>query len=151
MVSLIVLAPGAVVLSVLLYGVGIVVYNLFFHPYAKYPGPFWAKITPLYSVWHAYIGDLHIDVLRCHEKYGELTLTIALRVAKHLLIYIQDRLSDTHLTVWCSIQFLDCEASISTLVRIWLETDKSISHLRSRMQHPQSLWIRTASLLSPCL
>lgn len=71
MVSLIILALGAVLLSALLYGVGIVVYNLLFHPYAKYPGPFWAKITPLYSVWHAYIGDLHIDVLRCHEKYGE--------------------------------------------------------------------------------
>lgn len=71
MVSLIILAPGAVVLSGLLYGVGIVVYNLFFHPYSKYPGPFWAKITPFYSVWHAYTGDLHIDVLRCHEKYGE--------------------------------------------------------------------------------
>ena len=35
------------------------------------PGPFFAKVSPLYSLWHAYVGDLHLDVLRCHEKYGK--------------------------------------------------------------------------------
>ncbi|KAH6704365.1 putative cytochrome P450 [Leptodontidium sp. MPI-SDFR-AT-0119] len=46
------------------------VYHLFFHPLSKYPGPLLAKVTDLYSVYHNYIGDIHIDALRCHEQYG---------------------------------------------------------------------------------
>lgn len=45
-------------------------YNVFLHPYAKFPGPACAKLSPLYALWHAYAGDLHIDVLRCHDEYG---------------------------------------------------------------------------------
>ncbi|KAK6216869.1 hypothetical protein QIS74_06983 [Colletotrichum tabaci] len=48
------------------------VYRLFFHPYAKYPGPLLAKLTSWYSVYHAYTGDLHIDIWACHQKYGDL-------------------------------------------------------------------------------
>lgn len=54
----------------LLYLLILVIYNLKFHPYAKYAGPFWAKISLLYALLHAYRGDLHLDVTRCHEKYG---------------------------------------------------------------------------------
>ncbi|KAH9211037.1 cytochrome P450 [Leptodontidium sp. 2 PMI_412] len=45
------------------------VYRLFFHPLSKYPGPLLAKVTDLYPLYHNYIGDIHIDVLRCHEQY----------------------------------------------------------------------------------
>ena len=45
-------------------------YNAFFHPYAKYPGPLLAKFTNLYSAYHAWIGDIHVDMHKCHEKYG---------------------------------------------------------------------------------
>lgn len=48
-----------------------IIYNLCFHPYAKYPGPFLAKITELYAAYHAWRGDIHIDMWRCHQKYGE--------------------------------------------------------------------------------
>ena len=51
---------------------GISIYNLYFHPFASYPGPFWARISPLYALWHAYLGDLHIDTLLCHQKYGSV-------------------------------------------------------------------------------
>ncbi len=51
--------------------IGIIVYRLFFHPLARYPGPLLAKITNLYGGYHAWTGDLHIDMLRCHEKYGD--------------------------------------------------------------------------------
>jgi hypothetical protein len=47
------------------------IYRLYFHPLAKYPGPFLAKITSLYSAYHGYIRDIHIDVQACHEKYGD--------------------------------------------------------------------------------
>ena len=48
------------------------VYRLKFHPYSKYPGPLLAKLTNLYGLYHAYVGDLHLDVWRCHERYGTI-------------------------------------------------------------------------------
>ncbi|PWY87438.1 cytochrome P450 [Aspergillus heteromorphus CBS 117.55] len=59
-------AFGAVAASTFVY----VIYQLWFHPLSKFPGPFWAKMTCLYSGYHAWKGDLHLDMLRCHEKYG---------------------------------------------------------------------------------
>ncbi|KAH7173134.1 cytochrome P450 [Fusarium flagelliforme] len=62
-------------LAALTVGIGILlvilicIYRLFFHPYAKYPGPFLARLTSWYSVYHAYYGDLHIDIWMCHNKY----------------------------------------------------------------------------------
>lgn len=55
-----------------LYCSAVVVYRLTLHPLAKYPGPKLAKITGFYAVYHAYIGDLHLDMWRCHECYGSL-------------------------------------------------------------------------------
>jgi cytochrome P450 len=54
------------------YIFGFVVYRLYFHPLSKYPGPFWAKITDLYSTYHAWKGDRHLEFWRCHEKYGNV-------------------------------------------------------------------------------
>ncbi|POR32440.1 Putative benzoate 4-monooxygenase cytochrome p450 [Tolypocladium paradoxum] len=51
----------------------VVLYRLYFHPYAKYPGPFLAKLTSWYSAYHTRIGDLHTDIWKCHEKYGMTT------------------------------------------------------------------------------
>ena len=58
------------ILSSITYLTGTIIYNLKYHPYARYPGPFWARISPLHALLHAYRGDLHLDVTRCHEKYG---------------------------------------------------------------------------------
>ncbi|KAJ0426173.1 putative cytochrome P450 [Aspergillus carlsbadensis] len=52
--------------------VGICVYRLYFHPLAKYPGPFFAKLTSGYAVYHAHRRDLHTDIWACHEKYGDI-------------------------------------------------------------------------------
>lgn len=49
----------------------LLIYRLYFHPLAKYPGPFFAKITSLYSAYHGYVRDIHIDAQACHEKYGD--------------------------------------------------------------------------------
>ena len=55
----------------LFFVLAVVVYNAYFHPYARYPGPFWARVSPLYALLHAYRGDLHLDVTRCHIEYGQ--------------------------------------------------------------------------------
>ncbi|KAH8667330.1 cytochrome P450, partial [Tricladium varicosporioides] len=51
--------------------IGLVVYRLWFHPLAKFPGPLAAKVSNLYGGYHAWKGDIHIDMWRCHEKYGD--------------------------------------------------------------------------------
>lgn len=37
----------------------------------KYPGPFLASVTDLYAAYHGFLGDIHLDIWQCHEKYGE--------------------------------------------------------------------------------
>lgn len=46
-------------------------YRLTLHPLAKYPGPLLAKLTSFYGVYHAYLGDIHLDLQRLHEKHGD--------------------------------------------------------------------------------
>lgn len=46
------------------------IYRLTFHPLARYPGPFLAKLTTFYGVYHAYVGDMHLDIDRLHQRYG---------------------------------------------------------------------------------
>ena len=55
------------------YLVGLVIYRLFFHPLAKFPGPKYAAI----SRWHEYYYDVHLQgqflfyIKTLHDKYGE--------------------------------------------------------------------------------
>ncbi|KAH8682569.1 cytochrome P450 [Xylariales sp. PMI_506] len=50
--------------------VSVCVYRLFFHPLSRYPGPVLAKVSSLYSAYHAWKGDIHVDMARCHIRYG---------------------------------------------------------------------------------
>jgi hypothetical protein len=58
-------------LGLLLYLSCNFIYNVCFHPYAKYPGPFLARFTDLYAGYHAWKGDIHLDMWRCHQVYGD--------------------------------------------------------------------------------
>ncbi|OJK01152.1 hypothetical protein ASPACDRAFT_26403, partial [Aspergillus aculeatus ATCC 16872] len=49
---------------------GLVIYRLVFHPLARYPGPLLGRITNLYAAYHAWKGDIHEDIWRCHQQYG---------------------------------------------------------------------------------
>ncbi|KAF2134348.1 benzoate 4-monooxygenase cytochrome-like protein P450 [Dothidotthia symphoricarpi CBS 119687] len=55
---------------VLSYIVFTVIYRLHFHPLAKFPGPFWARLTVFPSWWHTRMGDRHIWLYSLQEKYG---------------------------------------------------------------------------------
>ncbi|KAI9734297.1 MAG: hypothetical protein M1834_002401 [Cirrosporium novae-zelandiae] len=66
------LITSASIICLTIFVVVVIVYRLTLHPLAKYPGPFWAKITDWYSVYHAWKCDRHIEFYRCHEKYGSV-------------------------------------------------------------------------------
>ncbi|KAA8913662.1 cytochrome P450 [Sphaerosporella brunnea] len=57
-------------------------YRLYFHPLAKYPGPFLAKITDWNTAYHALRGDRFLELYKAHEKYGPIV-----RVAPNMLSF----------------------------------------------------------------
>ncbi|KAK8121820.1 hypothetical protein PG984_010490 [Apiospora sp. TS-2023a] len=57
--------------STVFYVIVRLVYLAFFHPLAKYPGPFLSRFTNARASYYAWRGEIHIDVWRCHEKYGD--------------------------------------------------------------------------------
>ncbi|TPX17857.1 uncharacterized protein E0L32_002958 [Thyridium curvatum] len=63
---------AAVVIVATAYGLCLVVYRLFLHPLAGYPGPLLGKITAWRDVYHAYQEDKHLDLYDLHEKYGSV-------------------------------------------------------------------------------
>jgi hypothetical protein len=50
--------------------VGFIFYQLYLHPLSKYPGPVLGRITRLYDLYHAYVGDKHVLLYHLHRKYG---------------------------------------------------------------------------------
>lgn len=47
-----------------------IVYNHFFHPLAKFPGPFWAGVTRLWLTYHNVKADECQVVQALHKKHG---------------------------------------------------------------------------------
>ncbi|EXJ90170.1 hypothetical protein A1O3_03239 [Capronia epimyces CBS 606.96] len=79
---LVVLTIGQVVLSL---GAKLV-YNLYFHPLAAYPGPLLARCSRLWYTNALVRGNLPFVVHQAHEKYGEIV-----RIAPDELAYIDAR------------------------------------------------------------
>ncbi|KAI1654855.1 cytochrome P450 monooxygenase-like protein [Daldinia decipiens] len=46
-------------------------YNLFFHPLAHIPGPFWSRISSFPSWYHACRGDRHVWLWQLFQIYGD--------------------------------------------------------------------------------
>ncbi|KAH7057285.1 cytochrome P450 [Macrophomina phaseolina] len=63
---------GAAAAAIILYLTVLSIYRLTFHPLARYPGPFLAKITPWRDVYHAWLGDKHLDFYALHQRYGPI-------------------------------------------------------------------------------
>ncbi|KAF7917859.1 uncharacterized protein EAE97_011997 [Botrytis byssoidea] len=49
-----------------------VLYRLYFHPLAAYPGPMLASVTDWYNVHHCLKGDRHLNEYRLHQIYGPI-------------------------------------------------------------------------------
>lgn len=58
------------------YTIWCCIYNLYFHPLAKYPGPLLARMTPIYSIWGLFRGRWPFDVHQLHLKYGPILRTM---------------------------------------------------------------------------
>jgi hypothetical protein len=67
---------SSVILSLLIIGilalVSQAVYNRYFHPLRKIPGPFWASVSRVWWLLVATGGKQHKIHVACHEKYGSL-------------------------------------------------------------------------------
>ncbi|RKF80347.1 Cytochrome P450 monooxygenase aclL [Golovinomyces cichoracearum] len=57
-------------LSALTYVLTITIYNVFFHPLRKYPGPISHRITNFYMSYHEICGRSAYHIRDLHEKYG---------------------------------------------------------------------------------
>jgi len=51
------------------------IYQLYFHPLASIPGPFWAKLSRLWMTKHSWDGDMSVTMIALHQKYGSLVRT----------------------------------------------------------------------------
>lgn len=63
---------GAAIAAAIIYGILLVVYRLYLHPLAKFPGPKLAGATEWYEVWFDLVkrGQFIWEIERMHEKYG---------------------------------------------------------------------------------
>jgi cytochrome P450 len=50
----------------------IIIYNSFFHPLAKYPGPWYLAISDVFYARMIVGGHVHTTMLQLHENYGEI-------------------------------------------------------------------------------
>ena len=50
----------------------IVAIEYFRNPLRNVPGPFWAKFSNAWLVWHTQQGSMHRVVMDAHAKYGPL-------------------------------------------------------------------------------
>lgn len=57
--------------AVFTYAASLVIYRLYFHPLAKYPGNWIDKITEWHDVYYTFTGNRHMVHQALHEKYGD--------------------------------------------------------------------------------
>ncbi|KAI0174917.1 averantin oxidoreductase [Pestalotiopsis sp. NC0098] len=79
----IMLVIGAPVLT-LLYYISLFIYNIYFHPLSKYPGPYIAAATSWWAAASYLRGTTPEDLLQLHNRYGPVA-----RTSPNELSYIQ--------------------------------------------------------------
>ncbi|OAG06908.1 averantin oxidoreductase [Paraphaeosphaeria sporulosa] len=56
----------------ILYITGVVIYRLWFHPLAKYPGPFLNRVSQIPAIYAVIVGRLPMHTKTIHDKYGPI-------------------------------------------------------------------------------
>lgn len=87
---------GALALGYVVYTI---FYRLYLHPLAKYPGPFWAKISDLPSYYYTLKQDRHVWLLKLQQQYGAF-FTSSRNLYDSDVDCDQDRSSDTARMRW---------------------------------------------------
>ena len=66
---------SSLVVSYLIYLFGLVIYRLYFHPLAKFPGPKYAAISRWHEFYYEVVkkGQFTFKVQELHKQYGRLT------------------------------------------------------------------------------
>lgn len=62
------------------------IYNVFFHPLRKFPGPLFAAASKIPNAWYSTIGESHRYVARLHATYGEIV-----RITPNELSFISEQ------------------------------------------------------------
>ena len=67
-------AVGIALLTWTAYVLGLVIYRLYFHPLAKFPGPKYAAISRWHEYYHEVVrkGQFTFEIQEYHRKYGAL-------------------------------------------------------------------------------
>ncbi|KAI1397272.1 cytochrome P450 [Hypoxylon fuscum] len=65
-------------------------YAILLHHLRQYPGPLLAKLTELFAGSHAFKKDLHLEILRCHERYGPVVRLAPNRLVFNSITALQD-------------------------------------------------------------
>ncbi|KAK7178821.1 hypothetical protein DPSP01_014343 [Paraphaeosphaeria sporulosa] len=55
-----------------IYIIANAIYRLYFHPLARFPGPLFARLTPIPATWSLLRGRIPFYVKACHDKYGPI-------------------------------------------------------------------------------
>jgi hypothetical protein len=65
--------PVIAATTLLLYALGLVVYRLYLHPLAKFPGPKIAAVTSFYEGYFEIVlkGQYSKQIAKLHDEYGE--------------------------------------------------------------------------------
>ena len=73
---------------VILAVVGQSIYNRYFHPLRRHPGPVWASVTDLYKLYALWAKHIPTSQLALHRRYG--MLLVFQRIAMlHMLMMVK--------------------------------------------------------------
>ncbi|OQE46305.1 hypothetical protein PENCOP_c001G00493 [Penicillium coprophilum] len=114
------------VFTVILYLASKVIYNVYFHPLSRFPGPLEHRVSRLAYVYRSVRGTLPFDMLKMHKKYGDIV-----RIAP-------DELAFSHPDAWQDIMgHQKGQAEFSKATWFYRPVEDQPSHVvnESREQH----------------
>lgn len=130
-----VLPLTTVVIALLMW---VVIYRVFFHPLAHFPGPFPAKVSGYWRTYQYSRGNWHNDIVNIHKKYGRVV-----RIAPNELAIVDENAMETLYghgtkamkTTWYSVWDVP-----NTAPQLFSELDKSrYGFLRKRLSGAYSM------------